>query len=62
MRYALVMLSFLALTGCATTSGVVTAKGACSVWPHTTYAKEDTPPTIEGNKLNNARRKGFCGD
>lgn len=50
------------LSGCAswTRSSAVTAEGVCAVWPITPYSKKDTPETIEGNRLNNARHEGFC--
>ena len=64
MRYALVMLLAVTLSGCSswTKSTAVTAKSVCSVWPVTPYSKKDTPATIEGNRLNNARHEGFCGE
>lgn len=32
----------------------------CTVWPYTTWVEQDSDLTILGNKLNNARKKGFC--
>lgn len=61
MRYVLVTLSLMVLPGCATTGTAVTAEGVCSVWPSTSYSQKDTPETIKGNRINNARRSGFCG-
>lgn len=62
MRYAILIASILTLGGCAswTKSTVATADAACKVWPTTPYSKNDTKETIEGNRLNNARREGWC--
>lgn len=61
MRYAMAMLSILALTSCASlTPTAATVKAACSAWPYTSYQKGDTDRTIAGNKLNDARKDGFC--
>lgn len=63
MRYALVMLSALILSACGRTTGTaVTAERVCAVWPVTTWSARDTTETIRGNKFNNARRAGFCGE
>lgn len=63
MRYALVMLSALILGACAKTTGTaVTVNSVCSVWPQTKWSVKDTDDTIRGNKFNNARRAGFCGE
>jgi len=32
----------------------------CDFWRPTTWSSKDTPQTIEGNKINNARRKAWC--
>lgn len=63
MRYALAMLSALILTGCASqTKPAVTVDSVCAIWPTTSWSKKDTDETIAGNKFNNARRSGFCGE
>lgn len=63
MRYALVMLSALILGACTRTTGTaVTVDSVCAVWPATGWSVKDTPETIKGNKFNNARRAGFCGE
>lgn len=48
------------LSGCATTMGGGAIE-ACTVWPPTSWSVKDTDKTIEGNKVNNARRTAFCG-
>lgn len=63
MRFVLVMLSTLALSACASqTKPAVTVSSVCSIWPVTSWSKKDTDETIKGNKFNNARRAGFCGE
>lgn len=63
MRYALAMLSALILASCASqTPPAVTVDSVCAIWPETKYSKRDTDETIIGNKFNNARRAGFCGE
>lgn len=63
MRFVLVMLSTLVLSACASqTKPAVTASSVCAIWPETKYSKHDTDETIRGNKFNNARRAGFCGE
>lgn len=63
MRFALVMLSMFLLTACASqTKPAVTVSSVCAIWPQTSYSKRDTDETIKGNKFNNARRSGFCGE
>lgn len=65
MRYVLATLCLSILTACGTpkTGTVETAvsvETVCSIWPSTTYSRRDTDQTIRGNRLNNARREGFC--
>jgi hypothetical protein len=61
MRYALVMLSILPLTGCVTLTGTTeTNASACAVWRDVSWSKKDTDQTITEIKINNARRDGFC--
>lgn len=63
MRYVAVMLSALILAACSRTTGTaVTVDSVCAVWPTTTWSARDTSETIRGNKFNNARRSGFCGE
>ena len=63
MRYVVVMLSALILASCASrTNPAVTVSSVCAIWPETKYSKKDTDATIIGNKFNNARRAGFCGE
>lgn len=62
MRFVLVTISTLILSGCAIPIGRVgTVDSACAVWPTTSWSKKDTDETIRGNKFNNARREGYCG-
>ncbi len=50
------------LTNCATTSTTATDKGVCSVWSGLTYsASGDTPETVQGIRVNNAKRDTYCG-
>lgn len=65
MRFVLATLCLSILTACGTpkTGTVETAvsvETVCTVWPRTSYSRLDTDPTIRGNRLNNARRDGFC--
>ena len=62
MRYAILTILLTTLNGCGslTKTIVATADSACQVWPVTPYSKKDTKETIEGNRLNNARREGWC--
>lgn len=63
MRFVLVMLSAMILTGCVSqTKPAVTVSSVCTVWPETKWSVKDTDETIRGNKFNNARRAGFCGE
>lgn len=63
MRYVVVMLSALILSGCVNrTPPAVTVDSVCAIWPNTSWSKRDTSETIRGNKFNNARRAGFCGE
>lgn len=63
MKLFVLAIALMTLSGCAswTRNTAGTADGACAVWPATPYSKLDTEKTIEGNRLNNARREGFCG-
>lgn len=63
MRCVLVMLSTLLLSACASqTKPAVTVDSVCAIWPTTSWSQKDTDETIKGNKFNNARRSGFCGE
>jgi len=63
MRFVLVMLSTILLSACAhQTNPAVTVSSVCAIWPQTKYSKYDTDETIIGNRVNNARRSGFCGE
>lgn len=63
MRFVAVMLSALLLTGCVTTTGTVETNAVvCSVWRPVTWSTKDTDQTILEVKINNARRKGYCGE
>lgn len=63
MRFALAMICAMTLSACAKWTGgsAATAEAACAVWPYTPYSAKDTRETIDGNRLNNARRDGWCG-
>jgi hypothetical protein len=60
MRIALASLSIFLLSGCATMTGTVGTKAACTVWSDISWSKKDTDQTIAEIKRNNARRDGFC--
>jgi hypothetical protein len=63
MRLKLLLISNLLLTGCASTIATSESNRAvCSVWQDIGWSKKDTDLTIEGVKINNARRHGWCGN
>jgi hypothetical protein len=49
----------LLLGGCSMTMGTGVTD-ACSFWKPVSWSTKDTPETIEGVKVNNARRKAWC--
>lgn len=55
------MMFCVILAGCARTTAIGVTE-ACAVWPYTSWHVKDTDKTIEGNKVNNARRAEFCRD
>lgn len=62
MRWKLmtVCAATLLVGGCSMTTGIV-GTDACAVWRPISWSQKDTPETIEGVKINNARRLGYCG-
>lgn len=61
MRYALMTLSILTLTGCASLTNTSGAdRYACAVWKPVSWSAQDTDQTIREVKGNNARRAAWC--
>lgn len=58
------------LAACVTTMGTNASPSlserqltrVCNLWPYVSWVDEDTDETIADAKMNNARKKGFCGD
>ena len=57
-KLTLVGVSGLLAASCSTTT--VSNETSCLVWTPISWSSKDTPQTIEGVKLNNARRQAWC--
>lgn len=58
LRLMLVVASGLLVASCSRTMGIGATE--CLVWQPISWSTKDTPQTIEGVKLNNARRDAYC--
>lgn len=58
LKLTLAVVSGLLVASCSRTTG--TGATECLVWQPISWSTKDTPQTIEGVKLNNARRDAYC--
>ena len=60
-RWKLIVVLGSALTvgGCWRTTGTA-GTDPCIIWQPISWSQKDTPQTIEGVKINNARWEGWC--
>lgn len=63
MSYKLMVLfaATLLMGGCMRLTATA-AIDACDFWRPVSWSTKDTPATVEGVKINNARQKAWCGE
>lgn len=59
LKLTLAVASGLLVASCSRTTATVGTE--CAVWRPITWSQADTPQTVAEVKLNNARRKAWCG-
>jgi hypothetical protein len=62
MQYKLTILfaATLLMGGCMRLTATA-AIDPCDFWRPVSWSAKDTPTTVEGVKINNARQKAWCG-
>lgn len=60
LKLATLLVVMLPLGGCWRTTGTG-AIDACDFWKPVSWSTKDTRATIEEVKVNNAKRKAWCG-
>lgn len=60
---ALLVLAFsLTILASCQTPSTATSDDVCLIWSGISYsAKNDTPETVQGVRVNNAKRQSYCG-